>query len=45
MTLAVGLSYITFTMLRYIPLFLVFLELLPESGVGSCQRLFLHLLR
>jgi hypothetical protein len=28
MILAVGLSYIAFTMLRYIPLFLVFLELL-----------------
>jgi hypothetical protein len=28
MMLAIGLSYIAFTMLRYIPLFLVFLELL-----------------
>jgi hypothetical protein len=28
MMLAVGLSYIAFTMFRYIPLFLVFLELL-----------------
>jgi hypothetical protein len=45
MVLAVGLSYTTFIMLRYIPSIPSFLGLLSWSGVGSCQRLFLHLFR
>jgi hypothetical protein len=45
MMLATGLSYIVFTMLRYIHSTLVFLELLSWNGVGYYQRPFLHLLR
>jgi hypothetical protein len=41
--LAVGLSYTTFTMLRYIPSISSFLRVLFWSGVGSCWSLFLHL--
>jgi hypothetical protein len=45
MMLAIGLSYIAFTMLRYFPSIPSFLELLSRSGVGPYRRLFLHLLR
>jgi hypothetical protein len=45
MMLAIGLSYIAFNMLRYIPLFLVSLEFLSWNGVEFYQRFFLHLLR
>jgi hypothetical protein len=45
MMLAVGLSYIAFTMLRYIPSIPGFLRAFVMKCVGSCQRLFLHLLR
>jgi hypothetical protein len=36
MMLAVGLSYIAFTMLRYIPSIPSFLRAFIMSGVGSC---------
>jgi hypothetical protein len=45
MMFAIGLSYITFIMLRYIPSFLIFFKLLKWSGVESDQRLLLHLFR
>ena len=46
MMLAVGLTYMAFIMLRKVSLYAHFLKgFLSEMGVGSCQRLFLHLLR
>jgi hypothetical protein len=45
MMLAIGLSYIALIMLRYIPVLIVSLGLLPWSDVEFCQRLCPHLLR
>jgi hypothetical protein len=45
MMLAMGLSYIAFIMLRYIPSIPSFLELLSWNGFESYQRCFLYLLR
>ena len=42
--LPVGLSYIAFIMLRYVPSIPAFWRVLPEMDVEYCQRLFLHLL-
>ena len=42
---AVGLSYMAFTMLRYVPSMPAFCGFLPKMDVGFCQRLSLHLLR
>jgi hypothetical protein len=43
--LAIGLSYIAFIMLRYIPSILSLLRVLSWSGVESYERLYLDLLR
>ena len=43
--LAVGLSYMTFIMSRYVPSMPVFWRLFIINDVGFCQRLSLHLLR
>jgi hypothetical protein len=45
MMLAIGLSYITFTMLRYIPSIPSFIRALSWNGIESYWRLFLCLLR
>jgi hypothetical protein len=45
MMLAVSLSYIAFTMLRYFPSIPSFFRAFIMKWCGSYQRLFLHLLR
>ena len=42
---AVGLSYIAFIMLRYVPYIPAFWRVFIINGVEFCQRLSLHLLR
>ena len=43
--LAVGLLYIAFILLRYVPSMPVFRRAFNHNGVEFCQRLSLHLLR
>jgi CHASE2 domain-containing sensor protein len=45
MMLAIGLSYIAFIMLIYIPFVPSFLKAFIISGLLSYQKLFLHLLK
>ena len=42
---AVGLSYIAFITLKYVPSILAFWRVFIINGCWICQRLFLHLLR
>ena len=42
---AVGLSYMAFIMLRYVPSMPAFWRVLSQMDVEFCQRLSLHLLR
>ena len=45
MILAVGLSYMAFMMLRYVPSIPTFLRIVIEKACCICQMLFLHLLK
>ena len=45
MMLALGLSYMVFIMLRYVPFILSLLKVFIKMDVEFCWKLFLHLLR